>query len=224
MSYFDQHRATNSFCLLFLFFFLLFWWIIAKQKLEGKYAIDEDDIAPLPGCVLCQAFGSTNEINPDCYFQDVLLLVSIKSRSLETGSSHRHIDGSLRERCNSITNALELRLSCTNPSILFMIFDRHLSSGAACWDTSQILQWSDNTKIPYGLTKCEKVLGQCPQQWPPGNMSHLERTKITASYIMGNVYSQSHSSCCVGFSSVYQQCNIKPGRQNNIQGGDVIPA
>ena len=27
-----------------------------------------------------------------------------------------HIDGLVKERCNSIVNALELRLSCTNPS------------------------------------------------------------------------------------------------------------
>ena len=34
-------------------------------------------------------------------------------------SSH-HIDGLVQERRNSIANALELRLSCTNPSILHM--------------------------------------------------------------------------------------------------------
>ena len=28
-----------------------------------------------------------------------------------------YIDGLMQERCNSIANALELRLSCTNPSI-----------------------------------------------------------------------------------------------------------
>ena len=28
-----------------------------------------------------------------------------------------HIDGLVQERCNSIANALEVRLSCTNPSI-----------------------------------------------------------------------------------------------------------
>ena len=31
-----------------------------------------------------------------------------------------HFDGLMQERRNSIANALELRLSCTNPSILFM--------------------------------------------------------------------------------------------------------
>ena len=32
-------------------------------------------------------------------------------------STKLHIDGLVQERCNSIANALELRLSCTNPSI-----------------------------------------------------------------------------------------------------------
>ena len=30
-----------------------------------------------------------------------------------------HVDGLVQERCNSIANALELCLSCTNPSMLF---------------------------------------------------------------------------------------------------------
>ena len=31
--------------------------------------------------------------------------------------NHGHLDGLIQERCNSIANALELHLSCTNPSI-----------------------------------------------------------------------------------------------------------
>ena len=31
--------------------------------------------------------------------------------------SYPYIDGLVEERCNSIANALELRLSCTNPSM-----------------------------------------------------------------------------------------------------------
>ena len=34
-----------------------------------------------------------------------------------SGGSKMHIGGLVQERCNSIANALELRLSCTNPSI-----------------------------------------------------------------------------------------------------------
>ena len=30
-----------------------------------------------------------------------------------------HIDGLVQEKCNSIANALELHLSCTNPSISY---------------------------------------------------------------------------------------------------------
>ena len=36
---------------------------------------------------------------------------------LVTRSCGIHLDGLVKERCNSISNALELRLSCTNPSI-----------------------------------------------------------------------------------------------------------
>ena len=32
-----------------------------------------------------------------------------------------YFDGSVQERCNSIANTLELRLSCTNPSILSLL-------------------------------------------------------------------------------------------------------
>ena len=31
-----------------------------------------------------------------------------------------HIDGLMQERCNYIANALELRVSCTNPSICYI--------------------------------------------------------------------------------------------------------
>ena len=35
----------------------------------------------------------------------------------ETRNVDQHIDGLMQERRNSIANALELRLSCTNPSM-----------------------------------------------------------------------------------------------------------
>ena len=42
-------------------------------------------------------------------------------------SQHRlYIDGLVQERCNYIANALELGLSCTNPSIWYMVRD-------SCW-------------------------------------------------------------------------------------------
>ena len=37
-----------------------------------------------------------------------------------------NINGLVQERCNSITNALELCLSCTNPSIYYMLFTAQL--------------------------------------------------------------------------------------------------
>ena len=38
-----------------------------------------------------------------------------------------HIDGSVQDRRNSIANALELRLSCTNPSISSLCYQTHSS-------------------------------------------------------------------------------------------------
>ena len=38
--------------------------------------------------------------------------------SIAEGISQNHIDGLMQERRNPIDNALELHLSCTNPSIL----------------------------------------------------------------------------------------------------------
>ena len=35
---------------------------------------------------------------------------------------HTHTDGLEQERCNSIANALELRLSCTNPLIFDLVY------------------------------------------------------------------------------------------------------
>ena len=39
-----------------------------------------------------------------------------------------HIDGLVQERRNSIANALELRLSCPNPSIWNLAYDIYLST------------------------------------------------------------------------------------------------
>ena len=52
-----------------------------------------------------------------------LLRVKFLVRSIIIPISNRHIDGLMQERRNSVTNALELRFSCTNPSIwTFVIF------------------------------------------------------------------------------------------------------
>ena len=44
----------------------------------------------------------------------------------------KYIDGLMQERRNSIVNSLELRLSCTNPSISPRL-TRHIVSGAHVW-------------------------------------------------------------------------------------------
>ena len=44
-------------------------------------------------------------------------LCSYQSSPLWPSTKLGHVDGSMQERCNSIANALELHLSCTNPSV-----------------------------------------------------------------------------------------------------------
>ena len=43
--------------------------------------------------------------------------LQITQVSIDVYPSHWYINGLMKERCNSIANALELHLSCTNPSI-----------------------------------------------------------------------------------------------------------
>ena len=56
-----------------------------------------------------------------CHFETVLplpkRLMTVSCGLSEMGPPQYHIDGLVQERRNSITKALELRLSCTNPSI-----------------------------------------------------------------------------------------------------------
>ena len=67
---------------------------------------------------------------PDLYSYNTRLYIShspcLSSKSKQdlqrefrpnVGQKKLHIDGFVQERCNSIANALELRLSCTNPSL-----------------------------------------------------------------------------------------------------------
>ena len=53
-----------------------------------------------------------------------------------------YIDGLVQERCNSIANALELRLPCINPSIYVMAFILNH------WSSSALLNWP-NDYLPY---------------------------------------------------------------------------
>ena len=55
-------------------------------------------------------FPSNNYINVKC-------VLPVNCLQLATENVSWHIGGLVQERCNSIANALELHLSCTNPSI-----------------------------------------------------------------------------------------------------------
>ena len=72
------------------------------------------------------------------YMQYCKLLVRIKiTATLIFTRFHlvliiNHFNESVQERCNSIANALELRLSCTNPSICDMDPSDSLSTNANC--------------------------------------------------------------------------------------------
>ena len=58
-----------------------------------------------------------------------------------------HIDGLVQERCNSIANAMELRLSCTNPSIYASLSRKKFNSfGAVTASLSCAKFYNDNYK------------------------------------------------------------------------------
>ena len=59
----------------------------------------------------------------------IVLYIINKSFTLTTSLANIHIDGQVHERCNS--NALELRLSCTNPSICYSVV--LLQHGQSLW-------------------------------------------------------------------------------------------
>ena len=53
----------------------------------------------------------------------VYILFTESQNMLCNCSELSHIDGLVQDRCNSISNAFELRLSCTKPSISRKYFD-----------------------------------------------------------------------------------------------------
>ena len=66
-----------------------------------------------------------------------------------------HIDGLVQERRNSIANALELRLSCTNPSMWYRITDILLAINCDAYvNTCRVLWYrADAMEIPQSCTK-----------------------------------------------------------------------
>ena len=73
------------------------------------------------------------------------------------GFDHTHIDGLVQERRNSIANALELRLSCTNPSI-FEFCDK-VSHNALPDIAKQIITTSFLTTMYFTYLQLEVMLG-----------------------------------------------------------------
>ena len=72
---------------------------------------------------------------------------SVGSAEFNTAYFHAlsfyEVDGLVQERRNSISNALELRLSCTNPSKCkhFLHADFHVSlmvAGTTCWTNFRV--------------------------------------------------------------------------------------
>ena len=80
-------------------------------KLETKLESDGVNSVPngLSGCRVAH----TSQMNVTGLFFDQYTLMSLNVLA----SIYSHFDRLVQERCNSIANALELRLSCINPSI-----------------------------------------------------------------------------------------------------------
>ena len=81
-------------------------------------------MSKIPICTLCHTFitlwsQTQNTINPISNMimeLSVLILVSLTNHVVP------NIDGLVQERCNSSALAMELRLSCTNPTIYDFLF------------------------------------------------------------------------------------------------------
>ena len=85
--------------------------------------------------------------------------------------SHDHLNGLVQERCNSIANALELRLSCTNPSILFWKFESLFLERYRYKPGMSFVSNSEKYHYVTGL-----ILGLCPD-------NERRRYKVTPSLI-----------------------------------------
>ena len=83
-----------------------------------------------------------------------------------------HIDGLVQERCNSIANTLELRLSCTNPSICtcpFVFLDVFFPSPITPFTACSIHNvWSCNHVTMNPHTKMSNPIFLFPHKTTPG--------------------------------------------------------
>ena len=60
-----------------------------------------------------------------------------------------HVDGLVQERRNSIADALELRLSCANPSISYLVVTAIILQAVPQWLKQSIDQNSNTWKTPH---------------------------------------------------------------------------
>ena len=131
--------------------------------------------------------------------------VSSKICSLSVSECNHHINGLVEERCNSIANALELHLSCTNPSISSNQFCEFKNLFPVCfwvqmwvvliWPES-IPHWSPHPPQPCSIsaliiTNCHGLHGN------PASLPHYPPWRYNG---MGNKrYPGSSTEICMDF-------------------------
>ena len=103
------------------------WWLLGEPSPTGQCHLEfmnaiSDLTAHIPGngkllvSVLARLAGF--DLTPQQYFSHLSTQCSLKKHN-NTWHFGLHIDGLMQERRNFIANALELRLSCTYPSIWY---------------------------------------------------------------------------------------------------------
>ena len=122
-----------------------------------------------------------------------------------------HIDGLVQERCNSIAKALELHLSCTNPSTWHHCYISQMSGcqGVGVWPhvtwlihsigmanilvimviiINWIISWDRNNDACYQLLNHQKTLHTgtilSPRRWFSALEHIYEKTMLLARYIV----------------------------------------
>ena len=113
--------------------------------------------SPIPGIVLgCLSLGELHSLDQ---YEVTLHSVALSCTQLHSAAGHMvfvqgesrspivacwdHIDGLMQERCNSIANALELHLSCTNPSTWHHRSQSTLEQVIACCLMVPAISWTN---------------------------------------------------------------------------------
>ena len=109
------------------------------------------------------------------FHQQPYLLLSQCALNFISGSTIYYFNGLVQERGNSIANALELRLSCTNPSILSLsttnthVLNIGNNMKAFLLAATQVIWWYHGNGIDDGIN------GECPH----GNhTTHTNRKRL----------------------------------------------